>query len=249
MQILAIYSNKGGVGKTATAVNLAYLSAIEGKRTLLCDLDHQGAATFYYRIKPKLKKKARSFLHFESIYDSIKETDYKNLDLLPSDISLRKIDTGFSLLKNPKKQLIKVLKPLKKHYDLIILDCPPSFNYLAENVFNAASKILVPLIPTTLSILNHNQLIQFFEKEKYDLQKVHAFFSMVDARKNIHISTRKSTRKNYKKILESEIPYLSLIEKMGAERSPVVAFAENSNAAIDYRNLWKEVKLKVLKFS
>lgn len=247
MQILAIYSNKGGVGKTATAVNLAYLSALSGKRTLICDLDFQGAATFYYRIKPKLKKKARNLLRFKSIQNSIKETDFKNLDLLPADISHRKLDTGLSILKSPKKRLAKVLKPLKKHYDIIILDCPPSFNFLAENVFHVSSKILVPLIPTTLSLRNHKQLISFFEKEKYDLKKIHAFFSLVDSRKNIHNATKENTRQEYKRVLKSEIPYLSTIEKMGVTREPVVAFAKGTSASKAYENLWKEVSEKVIK--
>ena len=84
MTTLALFSNKGGVGKTATAVNLAYLAALSGKSTLICDLDPQSSATFYFRVKPKLKRRARGFLRGGKQIDrSIKGTDYQNLDLLP----------------------------------------------------------------------------------------------------------------------------------------------------------------------
>lgn len=156
MTTLALYSNKGGVGKTAAAVNLAYLAAQSGYVTLICDLDPQSSATFYFRVKPKLKRKARGLIGGSKSLDrSIKATDYENLDLLPADFSHRNLDITFDKQKQRKQRLDIALKPLKEEYDLIILDCPPTINILAENIFNAADMLLVPLIPTTLSMRSH----------------------------------------------------------------------------------------------
>ena len=96
MTILAIYSNKGGVGKTATAVNLSYLAAQAGANTLVCDLDPQASATYYFRVRPKIKAGARGFLSDDNkLAKSVKGTDYENLDLLPADFSHRKLDIAF----------------------------------------------------------------------------------------------------------------------------------------------------------
>ena len=86
MTTVALYCNKGGVGKTAATVNLSYLAARSGKTTLVCDLDPQSATTFYFRVKPKLKRGARGFEKSgKAINRSIKGSDYDNLDILPAD--------------------------------------------------------------------------------------------------------------------------------------------------------------------
>jgi len=187
MKILALYSNKGGVGKTAASVNLSYLAAQSGLQTLVCDLDPQASTTFYFRVKPRLKRKARGFVKGGKPIDaSIKGTDYENLDLLPADFSHRNLDIVFDGLKQSTRRLDKVMSPLEDEYDLIVLDCPPAINLLAENIFNVADNILVPLIPTTLSVRTHEQLLTFCKKQGYDTRKIHAFFSMVDRRKKLH---------------------------------------------------------------
>ena len=184
MTTLALYSNKGGVGKTAAAVNLSYLAAQAGAKTLICDLDPQSSATYYFRVKPKLKVGAKGFIKGgKQINKSIKGTDYENLDLLPADFTLRNLDAAFDKLKRPKERLGKIIKPFKSEYDLIIFDCPVTISVLAENIFNAVEFILVPLIPTTLSVRTYKQLLSFCRKNKYDAGKIYTFFSMVDRRK------------------------------------------------------------------
>ena len=114
MTILGIYSNKGGVGKTATSVNLSYIAAQTGAKTLLCDLDPQGSATYYFRIKPKLKSGAKEFIKGGiQVHENIKGTDYENLDLLPADFSLRNLDVAFNKFGSPKKRLKKILSIFK----------------------------------------------------------------------------------------------------------------------------------------
>jgi cellulose biosynthesis protein BcsQ len=148
MKTIAIYSNKGGVGKTAAAVNLSYLAAQAGIQTLICDLDPQGSATYYFRIKPRLKRKARGLIKSNKWIDnSIKGTDYENLDLLPADITHRKLDITFDKLKSSTHRLERVIAPFKDEYDLVILDSPSTINLLAENIINAAEQVFVPSPP------------------------------------------------------------------------------------------------------
>ena len=246
MTVLALYSNKGGVGKTAAAVNLSYLAALDGYETLICDLDPQSSATFYFRVKPRLKKKARGLTQAGKAIDrSIKGTDYESLDLLPADFSHRNLDLAFSDKKRSTRQLAKILKPFKKEYDLIVLDTPPTINIVAENIFTAADILLIPLIPTVLSLRTHWQLLNFLGEENYRLDKIYGFFSMVDRRKRMHHELMKAARENLDGILEADIPYLSMVERMGAERQPVPAFAPRTPAADAYRRLWEELREKL----
>ena len=246
MTIIALYSNKGGVGKTATAVNLAYLAAQSGASTLLCDLDPQSSATFYFRIKPKLKKKARGFTEpGESIDNSIKGSDYTNLDLLPADFSHRNLDLSFYDQKKPVTRLRKVLKPLDKEYEYIFLDCPPTINILAENIFNASDYLLVPLIPTTLSLRTHLQLLDFLDDNGYKSKNIFTFLSMVDRRKNLHKELSQRMPKKLKNALPVSIPYQSEVEKMGIYREPVPVFAPHCDAALAYEALWQELRSRL----
>jgi chromosome partitioning protein len=135
-----------------------------------------------------------------------------------------------------------VLKPFKREYDLIVLDCPPTISILAENIFIAADYLLVPLIPTTLSIRTHRHLLTFLKEKKYTNKNVYGFFSMVDGRKKMHRQMVPAIQREFKGILQSSIPYLSLVEKMGIYREPVPAYAPNSPAADAYRTLWGEIR-------
>ena len=247
MTTLAVYNNKGGVGKTAAAVNLAYLAAQSGYVTLLVDLDPQGSATYYFRVKPKLKRQARGFVGSrKQLNNSVKATDYENLDLLPADFSHRNLGITFSQQKHRKQRLDAALKQFQEEYDLIILDCPPTINIVAENIFYASDRLLVPLIPTTLSVRAHEQLLAFLDIEGKNSGRVSAFFSMVDGRKKLHRQTMTLLQTQFHGIMQSYIPYLSQIEQMGQYREPVPAYAPRSRAASCYRALWNEIQQEVL---
>jgi chromosome partitioning protein len=242
MTTLALYSNKGGVGKTAAAVNLAYLAAQSGLATLICDLDPQASTTFYFRVKPRIKPKAQGLVGGRKQIDrSIKGTDYENLDLLPADFSHRNLDITFSRQRRRKQRLKMIINPLRKEYDLIILDTPPTINILAENIFNAVDYLLVPLIPSTLSIRTHIQLLSFLKENKYRSDSVYSFFSFVDGRKKMHREMATWARQNFAGVLRSVIPYLSHVERMGIYRQPVPAFAPASPASKAYQDLWGEI--------
>lgn len=247
MKIVACYSFKGGVGKTAAAVNLAYRAAQSGQRTLLIDLDPQGASSFYFRVRPDSgsKWKKQTFETADALLPHIKESDYSNLDLIPAQRSLRNLDILLKQTDSRETVLRRLLKKISQDYDLILLDCPPSVSRLAENIFVAADLILVPVIPTPLSERTYDQLVRFFKDKDYDRKKLLPFFSMVDARKQLHRDTALGMRQRYKRIMRHAIPYSTDVERMGIHRTPIDLFARGRQANRAYLALWEEVELQL----
>ncbi len=239
MKIIAIYSSKGGVGKTATAVNLSYGCARSGKKTLLCDMDPQGAAGYYYRIRPKESFNRKRFLKGD-LEPFIRGTDFENLDLLPAHFSFRNLDIALDGRGGSANELERIFTCVKDEYDVLILDCPPNMTLLSENIIMVADLVVTPVIPTTLSILSFAQLIKLADKLEVSRKKLVAFFSMVDKRKNMHSDTISKFGKK-KMFLSSEIPYLADVEKMGIYRQPVAVSVPASAAAQAYEQLWLEV--------
>jgi cellulose biosynthesis protein BcsQ len=246
MKVFACYNIKGGVGKTATTVNLAYLASQEGARTLIWDLDPQGAASFYLRIKPKIKGGTKALVKQKKEMDEfIKGSDYENLDLLPADFSYRNMDLILEDSKKPLRRLRKILKPLADEYDLLFLDCPPSISLVSENVFNAAHALLIPTIPTVLSLRTLQQIEDFFAKEHLNLNRLMPFFSMVDMRKSLHKDIVENPPQGQVPFLQNYIPYASEVEQMGLHRAAVSAYAGKSRSAAAYEQLWQEIKSRV----
>jgi cellulose biosynthesis protein BcsQ len=243
LKVIATYNIKGGVGKTATAVNLAWLAAREGAPTLIWDLDPQGAASYYYRIKPRIKGGGKRLVQGKrDLDDFIRGTDYELLDLLPADFSYRNMDLFLEHAKNPVRQLRKLLQPFKNEYYYVFLDCPPSISLVSENIFEAAGTVLVPTIPTTLSLRTYQQIRRFFRQQALDKLKVLPFFSMVDRRKQMHRSIVDAPPKYMENLLQTAIPYDSQVERMGTQRTPLAEFAPYSNSARCYEALWEDIK-------
>ncbi|WP_170412502.1 ParA family protein [Ruegeria atlantica] len=244
MKIIACYSNKGGVGKTATSVNLAHAYAGAGHKVLLCDLDPQGASSFYLRVKPSKKlTDARFFEDIARFTKSIRASDFDNLDVLPANMTFRDFDVFLSRMRNKRSRLKKALVSAGSDYEVIILDCPPNFSTLSENVFKAADQIVVPVIPTTLSERSFTQLVGFFAANKLPKKKLRAFFSMVQQRKNLHLETMAAMRNLYpKRFLYSTIPFAADIERMGQNRAPVGEYAPRSVSGSAYRRLYDELE-------
>ena len=243
MKTFATYNIKGGVGKTTTAVNLSYLAAKEGYRVLLWDLDPQGAASFLFRIKPRVKGGGKGLIHgTRSIEAAIKGTDYDNLDLLPADFTYRNLDLLLDSAKRPGRKLASLLAPLKSDYDVIFLDCPPSISLLSESVLHAADVLLVPLIPTTLSVRTLEQLTEFVGGLNGHRPAVLAFFSMIDRRKRLHLQITAELPASRPDFAATVIPALSVIERMSVQRAPVTAFAPRSAGSRQYVQLWQEAR-------
>ncbi len=243
MKVFATYNLKGGVGKTTAAVNLSHLSVRDGARSLVWDLDPQGAATFYFRIKPKVKGGGRSLIFQKSdIARAIKGTDFEGLHLLPADFSYRHLDLFLDQSPKPKKRLSRLLKHLDQEYDYVFLDCAPSLSLVSESVFRAADALIVPTIPTTLSVRSLDQLSKGLEPVKRR-PRVMPFFSMVDRRRALHRRICDQEAAGPFRMLSSRIPSSSLIEQMGIHRLPLQAFAFGSEAARAFRVLWSEIRL------
>lgn len=246
MFITSLYNLKGGVGKTASCVNFAYMAARDGYRTLLWDLDPQGAASFYYKSAPQIKESAKKIMgHNLSLKDAILRTDYEGLDIVPADISARKLDIILDDQDASKKHIRNLLKTVKEEYDFVFIDAPPGFSILADNIFHASHAVLMPVIPTTLSIRTYELVKQYFEDKSIGADKMMCFFSMVDIRKNMHNEVMRELYKD-KHFFEYYIPNLSDIEKMGLHEAPVETFAPSSYAVTCYRALWNEIKEGVL---
>lgn len=244
MKIYATYNIKGGVGKTATAVNLAYLSARAGYRTLVWDLDPQGAASFYFRVKPKMKGSAdrliRGKRHPEHF---IRETDYDGLDLLRAHFSYRHLDLTLAECKRPDKRLARVLARFGDRYERVYLDCAPGITLASESVFHAADALLVPTIPTTLSLRTLDQLLRHLKREGPRRVRVMPFYSMLDARKSLQRRICEATARS-SGFLRARIPYASLVEQMGVRRAPLPAYAAASPASLAFEALWREVEAR-----
>ncbi len=242
-KVLATYNIKGGVGKTSAAVNLAYIAARDGFPTLVWDLDPQGAATFLFRVRPKVRGGGRKLIRLRSdVRGLIKGTDHPGLDLLPSDFSYRHMDLALNRFKRPTTRLSRVLEPLADEYEYVILDCPPSISLVSESVFRTADALLVPIIPATLSARTYEQLAELVKGGP----QVLAFFSMLDIQKSLHRDLMAELRTLHRfTMLGAGIPSSDEVERMGVERDAVGAFAPNSVAARSYEALWWDISRRL----
>lgn len=241
MKTLAVYNLKGGVGKTAAAVNLAYAAAAEGRPTLLCDLDAQGAASFYFRVRPKSVSAKKLVKGGSAVEDAVKATDHENLHILPASLSFRKLPIMLNDARHSRRRLRDALKPFAREYELIILDTHAGLDLESENVFRAADMVLVPLIPTTLSVNTFETLLDYVARHDLDEGRIRAFFSMVDGRRKLHRETMAELANGDSRVLGATIPYSSDVEKMGIYREPLLARSRASRAATAYSDLWGEV--------
>jgi chromosome partitioning protein len=242
MNTLATYNIKGGVGKTAAAVNLAYLAARDGRRTLLWDLDPQGAASYLLRVRPRVKGGGKALvLGKRSLDQAVKPTEFDGLDLVPADFTNRHLDLVLDAAKKPTQRIARVLTPLADHYDMVFLDCPPGISLVSENVVRAAGTLLVPLIPTTLSVRTLEQLSGFVAELDHP-PALFPFFAMVDGRKRLHREVVEDLRAQRRDLAATAIPALSLVEQMAVHRAPLPVFAPRSRVTRSYEDLWAEVR-------
>jgi cellulose biosynthesis protein BcsQ len=242
---LATYNIKGGVGKTASAINLAYLAARDGRRVLLWDLDPQGAASYLLRVRPRVKGGAKALVRGKRpLEEAVKVTEFDGLDLVPADFTYRNLDLVLDESKKPTQRIARLLGTMADDYDLVFLDCAPGISLVSENVVNAAGTLLVPLIPTTLSVRTLEQLTEFVAGLTHPPALL-PFLTMVDGRKRLHREITAELRGRRNDVATTVIPALAMVEQMAVHRAPLPVFAPRSRVTKRYEELWAEVSSRL----
>lgn len=240
--IIAVYSAKGGVGKTTLAVNLAWASAaLSSRRTLLWDLDAQGAASYILGHEPGGSKARQSITRDADPSQLIRHTGIDRLDLLPADESLRTLDYAFHDL-GKRKRLAKIASNLSRDYDRIIIDCPPGLTDTSDQILRAADLAVIPLIPAILSRRALDEIKEHVGQKKGPKVILAPVFSMVDRRRLLHRTA-----------LESQpawpaIPMASAYEKMSEARAPIGELFSRSSPAVEaVADLWQRIEKELAK--
>ena len=236
MDVLALLSAKGGVGKTTTAVNLATQYALQGRRTLLIDLDPQGASGHLLRISGDDGVKARKFWNGRGDLEPlIKAADIPGLDVLPASDSLRKTESVLDGLDRSKRRLEELLDRLEG-WERVVIDCPPGLGLVSENVVRAAQVVLVPVTPSALALRTLEPLGALARQYAGRLRP---FVSMSRGESTVLTSLRQA----WPQTLVTAIPLAPVVELAAHDRVPVVVGASRTRIAQAYRDLLAEVEL------
>jgi chromosome partitioning protein len=228
---VAVYSLKGGVGKTSLAVNLAFAAATRSaRRTLLWDLDPQAAATFILGGEPR-QAAHRVFSKELAPERLIRPTAVPGLDLLPADASLRGLDRYFHDLAK-KRRMARLIEAVAGLYDRIVLDCPPGLTETSEQVMHAATLMLVPVIPSPLSFRALDEIVQHLDRGRTRGAPILPVYSMVDRRRALHVAAL-AAQPDW-----PVIPMASAAEAMAERRAPLGTFAPGNPAAQAVDRLW-----------
>ena len=236
--IVAIYSAKGGVGKTTLSVNLAAASASLARKTLLWDLDAQGAATFILGGDEQAERNsAREGITGEGDATRlIRPSRLPRLDLLPADNSLRDLDRAFHEL-GKRRRLARVADKFLGAYDRVIIDCPPGLTETSEQILRAADLVVVPVIPAALSRRALDTVKQYLAGKKGSKVILAPVFSMVDRRRSLH-RAELAAHPGW-----PVIPMASVYERMSEERMAVSELLPRSAPPVDaVFGLWRRIE-------
>jgi hypothetical protein len=236
--VYAIYTSKGGAGKTTSAVHLAWTSALRGVSTLLWDLDAQGASSYFLRHEGGTEVSARKLVAGKKDWaDEVRPTAIGGLSLIPCDHSFRHWDTLLLEQSRGKKLLAEWLKPLREQFGVILLDCPPGLTLLSEALFRAADVLVVPVVPSALGFRTWEQVRGFVGDLEKQAPRLAPFLSMVDRRKATHRELESQPGEGF---LRNSVPLLADIERT-LDQTQARMWRRSAQVSQIYGRLWDEI--------
>ena len=245
---LALVNNKGGVGKTASAVSLAAGLAAEGRRVLLADLDAQGSASLSLGlVRADLQPgTAEVILDGRQVRDAIRPSSVAGLDILPGSMKLASADLSLADVKGREAVLKAALTPIRADYDFIVLDCPPSLGLLTVNALTAADFFLIPVTPDYLALEGLVNLLEAVERIRAGIGKaaelLGVLLTLADYRLNVTQEIGGMIRKHYgRAVFRTEIRGNVRLKEAPSFGKTIYDYDAGSAGAEDYRALTKEV--------
>lgn len=250
-KVIAIANQKGGVGKTTTAINLSASLAVLEKKTLLIDADPQANSTSGLGFDPKNVKNSI----YECIIDNLNPTDIilstrtPNLDLLPAHIDLVGAEIEMINLDNREKMMRKVIKQVKNKYDFIFIDCSPSLGLLTVNALTAADSVIIPVqceyfaLEGLGKLLNTIKIVQTRLNPELDIEGI--LLTMYDLRLRLSNQVIEEVRTHFKDmVFETIIPRNTRLGEAPSFGESIIMFDVDSKGAVSYLNLAREILQK-----
>ena len=245
-KIICIANQKGGVGKTTTAVNLAACLAEEGKRTLLLDMDPQGNASSGLGVKAEKKTVYEALLGECTLESAIEGTRQDHLWVAPSDIRLAGAELELANLDRREYRMRAAIEPLRDRYDFVIIDCPPSLGLLTINALSAAQSVLIPIqceyyaLEGVTALMNTVQRVKRGLNPKLEIEGV--LLTMLDGRTNLGLQVVAEVKKHFKRqVFAVTIPRNVRLGEAPSHGLPIHLYDPRSTGAEAYRALAKEV--------
>ena len=245
---IAIFNQKGGVGKTTTNINLAACLAFQGKKVLIVDIDPQGNTTSGMGISKKgLKNTTYELLVDTDINprDTIMATGVKNLDIIPASVQLAGAEVELVRLEGRERRLKKAVEVLKKEYDYLFIDCPPSLGLLTINSLTAVDSVLIPIQCEFYALEGVSQLMNTIELVKKtlnpELEIQGVILSMFDGRTNLSSQVVQEVKKHFKeKVYKTIIPRNVRLAEAPGYGLPIIHYDPKSIGAQAYMEFAEE---------